>query len=71
VTPARGAEDQASWTVRLEDPDACSGCGTCVDVCPRGAIGLNDVAVIDDELCDGCARCVDACPQGALTMEAA
>ncbi|MBN1628812.1 MAG: 4Fe-4S binding protein [Thermoleophilia bacterium] len=49
------------------DTDLCTGCGTCVDVCARGAVSLqNDTAVIDQELCTSCGRCVDVCPTEAI-----
>ena len=47
--------------------EACTACGTCVSVCPVGAIALVDrVASIDESRCTRCGACVDACPQGAL-----
>jgi heterodisulfide reductase subunit A len=51
------------------DPVACSGCRTCVPLCPFSAISLDDerkVAAVSEVLCKGCGICVAACPSGAL-----
>jgi len=49
------------------DANRCAGCGSCVEVCPVGAIALVDVtACIAEKACTGCNACVDACPQGAI-----
>ncbi len=51
----------------LVDGEACSGCGGCVDLCPRGAVSIEGrTAVIDGELCEGCGACFAACPRGAV-----
>lgn len=45
----------------------CNGCGDCIDVCPTGALILqNNHAFIHQELCQGCEVCVDACLLGAI-----
>jgi heterodisulfide reductase subunit A len=49
--------------------DECTGCRTCLMVCPYEAITRDDekgVAVINDALCKGCGTCVAACPSGAI-----
>ncbi len=51
------------------DPAACSGCRTCVPLCPFSAIALDNelrVAVVNEVLCKGCGVCVAACPSGAV-----
>lgn len=51
-------------------PEACVGCGTCVDRCQVHAIALVDnVAVVDRERCIGCGLCVTGCPQEAARLE--
>jgi len=50
--------------------DLCSGCKTCLELCPYGAITFNEedkVAEISDVLCKGCGTCVAACPAAAIT----
>jgi len=49
--------------------DFCSGCKTCLGLCPYSAInfdGEKKVAVVNGALCKGCGTCVAACPSGAL-----
>lgn len=51
------------------DDMACTGCGTCIDVCSSNAlIFQNSRAFIDQDLCQSCELCVDACPQGAIVV---
>ncbi len=47
----------------------CSGCKTCVPLCPFTAISFLDekkVAEINEVLCKGCGTCVAACPSGSI-----
>ncbi|HUK67125.1 MAG TPA: CoB--CoM heterodisulfide reductase iron-sulfur subunit A family protein [Anaeromyxobacteraceae bacterium] len=50
------------------DPARCSGCRSCIGVCPYQAIGWVDpVAEVNPTLCVGCGTCVATCPSGAMT----
>ncbi|MDW8105535.1 MAG: CoB--CoM heterodisulfide reductase iron-sulfur subunit A family protein, partial [Armatimonadota bacterium] len=49
--------------------EECSGCKTCVPLCPYKAISFNEEkqkAVINEVLCKGCGTCVAACPSGSI-----
>ena len=55
-------------TAYLEE-EFCSGCKTCISLCPYTAISFNEdknKAVVNQALCKGCGTCVAACPSGAL-----
>ncbi|MBO9360710.1 MAG: 4Fe-4S binding protein [Thermoflexus sp.] len=48
--------------------ELCSGCKTCIGLCPYRAISFDEaraVAVVNEALCKGCGTCVGACPSGA------
>jgi heterodisulfide reductase subunit A len=50
------------------DEKLCSGCKTCVNMCPYSAITFDTekfVAVVNEALCKGCGTCVAACPSGS------
>jgi len=53
-----------------ECPYGCLGLGTCVQVCPFGAIemGEDKLPRIDIEKCTGCGVCVRECPKGVLEL---
>ncbi|OGL45837.1 MAG: ferredoxin [Candidatus Schekmanbacteria bacterium RBG_13_48_7] len=52
----------------MVDSEKCTGCGICVDVCPEGAIEVNQQAVVNNEACTGCAICVSECPDEAIIL---
>ena len=46
----------------------CSGCKTCIAMCPYKAISFNaeqEVAEVNEVLCKGCGTCVSVCPSGS------
>lgn len=52
------------------DEEKCSGCKTCISICPYKAIGFDSekgVSVINEILCRGCGTCSAACPSNAIT----
>ncbi|NJL29225.1 MAG: 4Fe-4S dicluster domain-containing protein, partial [Thermoanaerobaculia bacterium] len=62
IDPIRAAVEEA----------LCSGCKTCLDLCPYGAITFDperSVANVNEALCKGCGTCVAACPAAAITGE--
>ncbi|MFC1521264.1 DUF362 domain-containing protein [Elusimicrobiota bacterium] len=45
----------------------CTGCGTCVDLCPEKAISMKgEVSSIDKDKCVGCGECIAACRHDAI-----
>ena len=63
----RGEATVSDYRV-VVNSDLCVGCGICKDICPAGAISLEEIAVIDSERCTGCGLCLDQCPRGALSL---
>ena len=70
---ARRAID-ISPLVSQVDTDKCIGCGLCEEVCPFGAIVLEEVegkgyrAQNISASCKGCGLCASTCPQNAIDM---
>jgi len=61
-----------SPTTAVVNEQLCSGCKTCIALCPYSAIsfvsqGATGVAAVNEALCKGCGTCVAACPAGAIT----
>ena len=49
------------------DEKKCTGCESCVSVCPSEAISIiNNIAVIDHNICRECLLCMDECPSNAI-----
>ena len=47
----------------------CSGCKTCIPLCPYSAISWKEdvkKAAINEVLCKGCGTCVASCPSGSI-----
>jgi heterodisulfide reductase subunit A len=65
----KGRVEIEAATAVIEE-EFCSGCKTCISLCPYTAISFNDekkVSIINEALCKGCGTCAAACPSGAIT----
>ncbi len=56
-------------SIRIET-EQCTGCGSCVDVCPFGIIEIVDDVAQIGEGCTLCGACRDACSFEAIIIEA-
>ncbi len=51
------------------DPDLCTGCEECIEICNMEALALvDDVSTVDFDRCIGCGVCVPKCPSGAIAL---
>jgi MinD superfamily P-loop ATPase len=56
--------------VAVIDPELCTACGICAEVCRFEAITSGDDTYrVDDIACEGCASCFYQCPVEAIRME--
>ena len=60
------AEDRRITAV--VDLERCAGCNICAEVCPEGAISVENIAMIDPQKCTGCGSCIDECPNDAISL---
>jgi heterodisulfide reductase subunit A len=55
--------------IAVINEDACSGCKTCIAMCPYDAIEYDEEkkkAKVSEVKCKGCGTCVATCPSGAI-----
>lgn len=52
------------------DTEKCTGCGTCVDVCPVGVYEIVDgkSSPVHVDECLACHACESQCPEGAIEV---
>jgi heterodisulfide reductase subunit A len=64
----KGYVEQEPNTASIIEEE-CSGCKSCVPLCPYTAISFDEAkkkAVINEALCKGCGTCVASCPSGSI-----
>jgi ferredoxin len=57
-----------AFPIPVVDPQTCTGCGSCNEICPMQAITVAEVATIDVRTCASCGVCIHVCPEGAIRM---
>lgn len=59
-------------TTLVLEQAACTGCGRCVEVCPRGVFEIQEkkAVVVERDACMECGACAKNCAFGALTVNA-
>ena len=65
---ARREVEVEANTAYIEE-ELCSGCKSCLDICPYNAIDFDEEknrAVMNEALCKACGTCAATCPSGAI-----
>ncbi|MFB3855186.1 MAG: CoB--CoM heterodisulfide reductase iron-sulfur subunit A family protein [Vicinamibacterales bacterium] len=65
---AQGQVEMDPFIARVDEA-ICTGCQTCLPICPYEAISRDTgrrIAVISEALCTGCGTCAATCPSGAI-----
>ncbi len=52
----------------LIDLDRCSGCESCLEVCPFSALEMRDGKPVVNDQCTLCGACAEVCPEEAITL---
>jgi len=61
--------------VAVVDTTLCTGCGSCVEICPFQAINLKQqdsllsISIVDPLLCKGCGLCAPTCLVKAISLQ--
>jgi NAD-dependent dihydropyrimidine dehydrogenase PreA subunit len=50
--------------------EKCTGCGSCIDVCPTEAIKIEYGKAVITLDCVDCGACPRVCPEGAIKRQA-
>jgi len=62
-------EVEMEAAISVVNEELCSGCKTCIGLCPYKAISFDEekeISIINEALCKGCGTCGAACPSGAI-----
>jgi len=60
----------AVYFIRETDLGQCIGCGVCAEICPVGAVTIeDDQAQVDPDWCIGCGVCAGVCPSEAISIK--
>lgn len=67
------ADCRTAYAVQKGPKDCSFGClglGTCVSVCPFGAMFINKrgIAEVNEDICTACGKCVEACPKDCVRI---
>ena len=64
----REAQEFYGGQVAVIDPELCTACGACAEVCRFDALIEGDAYRVDPISCEGCASCTYQCPTEAIRM---
>lgn len=68
TVPLRQLQEAGHTLAPMAD-ERCDLCGTCVDICPTGAIRTEGDWQVDAGRCLWCGDCVAVCPKQAISFE--
>jgi heterodisulfide reductase subunit A len=72
VALAAKGQIEVEPTIAVIDPELCSGCKLCIEICPYSAIDFLDnkgVSSVNGALCKGCGACTVICPNKAARQD--
>ncbi len=58
----------SSGYVAQVNNDLCAACGTCENICPFGAVEVEETAIVNWDACMGCGVCTGQCASEAISL---